>query len=175
MDNWCVGNYPEPRGECVGSHAQCVVGYDLDAGTIEFRQSWGTNWSDIGGISKYYWNEAAGAAFVVLDATETRVGQSLYTRTTISANVPCTYTINGEVHTDDPDVSALERGKTYIIVAIPKSPDLVVEPSITKTISPLVDEMSVRFVFALKPTPKPSLTEMIMEFFRMILAWLSRK
>lgn len=170
MDNGCTGNYPEPRGECVGSHAQCVVGYDLDAGTIEFRQSWGTNWSDNGGISKYYWDEAAGAAFVVLDATETRVGQALYTRTTISANVPCTYTINGEVHTDDPDVSALERGKTYTVVSIPKSPDLVVEPSITKTIAPSGDAMDVKFAFTLKTTPKKSLTEMIMELFRMILS-----
>ena len=173
-DNGCVGNYPEPRGEVVGSHAQCVVGYDLDAGTIEFRQSWGENWSDNGGISKHYWDEAAGAAFVVLDATETRVGQALYTRTTISANVPCKYTINGEVHTNDPDVSALERGKTYTAVAVPKSPDLVIEPSITKTITPVGDAMSVQFVFTTK-SEKKSLTEMIIELFRMILEWIKRK
>lgn len=174
MDNGCVGNYPEPRGIVVGSHAQCVVGYDLDARTIEFRQTWGENWSDAGGISEHYWDEAAGAAFVVLDAEETRVGQALYTRTTISANVPCTYTINGEVHTNDPIVVALERGKTYKIVATPKNPEFVMYASLKIDITPVEDEREVKFVFALVE-PKKSLTEMIMEFFRMIMAWLGRK
>jgi hypothetical protein len=172
MDNGCTGNYPEPRGECVGSHAQCVVGYDLDEGTIEFRQSWGTNWTDEGGISKQYWAEAAGAGLVVLDATETKVGQSLYSRVTISANVPCSYTINGEVHNDDPDVAALERGKTYEIVAFPKSPELVTASSLEIEITPTQDEQAVTFVFQLKTPeiPKKTLTEMIIEFFRMIMS-----
>ena len=33
-DKGCVGNYPEPRGVEVGSHAQAVVGYDLDEGHL---------------------------------------------------------------------------------------------------------------------------------------------
>lgn len=170
----CVGNYPDPAGECVGSHAQCVVGYDLDAGTMEVRQSWGKDWSDAGGWSKRYWNEAAGAGFIILDDEEAAIGMALYSRVTISANVPCTYTINGEVHTDDPDVAALERGRTYEIVAFPKNPELVTAPSLEIDITPTEAEQSVKFVFTLK-TSKKTLTEMIMEFFRMILNWIRRK
>jgi hypothetical protein len=172
--NGCVGNYPEPRGEVAGSHAQCCVGYDLDAGTIEFKQSWGKNWSDMGGISKSYWDEAAGAAFIILDDEEAKAGQSIYTRVEISANVPCNYTINGDVHTVNPLVVALERGKTYTIVALPINPDVLTLPSLEHTITPNQDSQLVNFVFAFKQ-PKKTWVEMLIELIRAIMTRLGIK
>ena len=173
-DDGCTGNYPEPRGAVVGSHAQCVVGYDLDEGTIEFRQSWGENWSDDGGISKWYWDQAAGIGLVVLDAEETKIGQALYTSVTITSNVPCSYTINGEVHTSNPLVVALERGKEYSIVALPINPDVLTQSSLEHTITPTADAQSVEFTFEYKPE-KRTLIEIIIDILKKILIFLRIK
>jgi hypothetical protein len=175
--NGCEGNYPDPAGEVIGSHAQCAVGYDLDAGTLEFRQSWGKNWTDDGGISKRYWDEAAGAAFVILDDEETKVGQALYSRVEISANVPCNFTIDGELHTANPLVVALERGKSYEIIAFPTNPELVTVPSLEHELTPTEENQSVSFVFALKPAPviKKTWIEIFIELIRVILARLGIK
>ena len=123
-----MGNYPEPRGEEAGSHAQCVVGYDLDEGTLEFRQTWGKDWSNEGGISRHYFDLAAGSAFIILDTEETSVGQELYTKITVSANVPCNYTIDGELHQFVDSTVMLERDVKHTIVATPFDPSKVVEP-----------------------------------------------
>lgn len=179
--NGCEGNYPEPNGEVVGSHAQCVVGYDMDAGTIEFRQSWGKNWTDDGGISKHYWEAAAGAAFVILDDTETRVGQELYSRVTISANVPLDhFTINGENHAANVPVVALERGKKYTIVAFPADASSVKESSITIDVTPMLDETSITFAFTKKDIPVPpntgtGIVAAIIAFLRKIFDLLTLK
>ena len=152
--NGSTGMYPDPRGEVVGSHAQCVVGYDMDAGTLEFYQSWGFDWSSDGGITRRYWDEAAGAAFVILDDTESKIGQDIYSRVTITSNVPlANYTINGENHAANDAVVALERGKLYTVIAFPLDPTTVKEPSITITTVPVLDATDVNFVFTKKTTP----------------------
>jgi len=174
--NGCTGNYPDPSGVVVGSHAQCVVGYDLDEGTLEFKQSWGKDWSDMGGITKRYWNQAAGEAYVILDDFETKVGEELYSRVTINSNVPlASYTINGEIHPANAPVVALERGKQYTIVAIPADPQLVKEKSITITITPTLDETSVTFKFTDVNAPSTGIIDAIIEFLKKIFDLLTLK
>jgi C1A family cysteine protease len=40
-DDNCVGNFPDPKGEVVGSHAMCAYGYDDDLEEVYFIHSWG--------------------------------------------------------------------------------------------------------------------------------------
>jgi hypothetical protein len=173
-DNGCTGNYPEIRGECVGSHAQCIVGYDLDARTLEFRQSWGKEWSNEGGISERYFDEAAGAAFIILDENETRIGEQLYATIDVKSNVPCTYVVNNETHVVENLRVSLERGVTHTITAIPLDATKVVQPSISVSITPGAETGNVEFVFTMKEIvtpPEPitksflaALIELIMKF-----------
>jgi hypothetical protein len=167
----CTGNYPEIRGEVVGSHAQAVVGYDLDAGTLEFRQSWGTDWSDEGGISRRYYDEAAGAAFIILDDEETAIGKQLYTKVTVSANVPCNYTINNELHTFVDNTVMLERDVKHTVVATPIDITKVVESYSMMDIIPTGDTGSVVFTFTIKPDepPAPPVTPSIIDLILEIL------
>jgi hypothetical protein len=177
--NGSTGMYPDPRGEVVGSHAQCVVGYDMDAGTLEFWQSWGFDWSSDGGITKKYWDQAAGTAFVILDDTEARVGQDIYSRVTITSNVPlANYTINGENHAANDAVIALERGKLYTVIAFPLDPTTVKETSITITTVPTLDATEVNFVFTAKtipPTPGAGIIAAIVALLKKIWDLLTLK
>jgi hypothetical protein len=173
----CIGNYPDPSGEVVGSHAQCVVGYDLDEETLEFRQSWGTDWSDEGGISKRYFEYSAGAAFIILDDQETAIGEQLYTKITVSANVSCNYSINGEIHQFVDSTVMLERDVKHTITAAPLDISKVVESYKTADIVPTGDIGNVVFTFTLKqpepPTPpKPTLKDLIMIVLKKILEFL---
>jgi hypothetical protein len=177
--NGCVGNYPDPRGEVVGSHAQCIVGYDLDAGTLEFRQSWGKDWSNDGGISRRYYDIGAGATYVILDDEETIIGEELYTKITVSANVPCNYTINGETHAFADSTVMLETGVEHIITATPLDPSKVVESFQFAKITPVGDSGSVVFSFTMKPVdPEPTtptwaeLLERLKYILKKILAFL---
>jgi hypothetical protein len=175
--NGCVGNYPDPVGEVAGSHAQCVVGYDLDEGTLEFRQTWGIDWSNEGGISKRYFDLAAGAAFIILDKEEAAIGQQLYTKVHVDANVPCTYAINGENHLFTDSTVMLESGVKHTVVATPIDPTKVVEPSQSIDITPSGNNMSVAFSFTAKPEPptppvQPSLKELLAHLWTAIKKWL---
>lgn len=175
-DNGCVGNYPDPRGEVVGSHAQCVVGYDLDAMTLEFRQTWGTDWSDEGGITKRYFELAAGAAFIILDTEETAIGKELYTKITASANVPCNYTINGELHTFTNSSAMLERGVKHTIIATPIDVTKVVESYKVADIVPTGDSGTVAFTFTLKPEdPVPPVTPTFGEVLKEVIMIILQK
>jgi hypothetical protein len=172
-----VGNYPDPSGVEVGSHAQCVVGYDLDARTLEFRQSWGTSWSNEGGISERYFNKGAGAAYVILDEHETKIAEQLYSTITITSNVSCTYVVNNENHTVSNLTVVLERGVQHTITATPVDPSSVVQPSLSTTITPTGDTGTVSFGFdpVVVPVVKKSLIELIIEFIESIIAMFRKK
>jgi hypothetical protein len=179
--NGCAGLYPDPRGSNVGGHAQCVVGYDLDARTLEFRQSWGDDWTEDGGISERYYNIAASAAFVILDDEETRIGNVLYTHITVSSNVPCNFTINGEQHTFNDRTVMLERGIPHTIVATPIDPLKIVELNQSTTITPEGEFGGVLFTFAFKPIPIPTpppkneLVTRIMALLRKMIEMLTKR
>jgi hypothetical protein len=172
-----AGRYPDPNGDVVGSHAQCVVGYDLDARTLEFRQSWGTAWTNDGGISEKYFDEGAGAAFVILDEHETAIAHLLYTRVSLAPNVPCTYKVDGGKITATDNVVVLERGLQHTVVATPVTPDAVVQPSLSVTITPTTDATTVSFEFTsvTPPVVKKSLTDLIIEFFEAVIAIFLKK
>lgn len=181
-DGGCTGNYPEIRGECVGSHAQCVVGYDLDARTLEFRQSWGMDWSNEGGISERYFDEAAGAAFIILDENETRVGEQIYATIDIKSNVQCTYVVNNETHVVENLRVSLERGIPHTITATPLDATKVIQSSISVSVTPVTETGNVEFVFTVKevivpptPTLKKSLVTLIVELIKSILLSLRKK
>jgi len=176
--NGCVGNYPDPVGEEAGSHAQAVVGYDLDAGTLEFRQSWGKNWSNEGGISRRYFGIASGAAFIILDKEETAIGKELYTKITCSANVSCNYTINEENHVVGNDLTVmLERDVKHTITATPLDPEKVMEASESVDIIPTGDSGNVVFSFTAAPpvVVPPTFREIIMMILKKILEYLTGK
>lgn len=173
-----TGNYPDPRGEVVGSHAQIVVGYDLDSRTLEFRQSWGTNWSNEGGISEKYFDEAANAAFVILDENEAKVGEQLYSKISISSNVPCTYVVNNDTHTIENLTVVLERDIQHTITATPVDPSTVVQPSISVTIVPSGDVGAVSFTFTPVDIPAPvkkGIAQTLIDFIKSILSLFWKK
>lgn len=41
-------NLPAPNEECLGGHAVCAVGYDMDSKRILIRNSWGSGWGQSG-------------------------------------------------------------------------------------------------------------------------------
>lgn len=170
----CVGNYPEPRGSVVGSHAQCAVGYDLDARTLTFRQSWGTDWSDEGGISERYFDLAASAAYIILDESETKAGEKLYSTIKISSNVPCTFAIKNDTHVVDNNLNVvLERNEAHVIVATPIDPTMVSEPTISTTIVPKEQTGSVEFTFTIKQ--KKGILQLVMDLIKLILSSIRNK
>ena len=87
----------------------------------------GKDWSNEGGISKRYFDLAAGAAFIILDDEETAIGKELYTKITVSANVPCNYSIDGEFTTFVDSTVMLERDIKHTIIAAPIDASKVVE------------------------------------------------
>ena len=170
-NNGYAGNYPDPNGDVVGSHAQCIVGYDLDARTLEFRQSWGTAWTNEGGISEKYFTEGAGAAFVILDEHETVIAHQLYTRVSLVPNVPCTYKVDDGKITATDNVVVLEHGVQHTIVATPVNPAAVVQSSLSVTTTPVADAISISFEFtpvAAPPDVKKSLIAAIIDLITSI-------
>ena len=98
--NGSTGMYP--RAKWRGCGFACTVCCRVQYGCWNFRIP-----TVLGiGLERRRWNnkEILGfrlpvLAFVVLDDTETAIGQELYSRVTITSNVPLTkYTINGENH-----------------------------------------------------------------------------
>lgn len=93
LDNNCEGLFPDPKGNTIGSHALCWVGYDEN--NLYCLHSW-AGWSLLGGISKAYYDKAHCTAFVPLDAHETSVAKEHYVKLTVTTDVQCNITINAD-------------------------------------------------------------------------------
>jgi hypothetical protein len=170
----CEGNYPDPNGSVVGSHAQCVVGYDKIARTLEFRQSWGNSWTNEGGISERYFEEAASEAFIILDENETKVGQTIYTKVAVTSNVNCTYKVDNDNATVSNGVVALERGVRHTITATAVDASTVTEPTMSVTFTPLNETHEVDFTFTKVDIPSPVVKKsLIRAIYDLIIAFLS--
>ena len=95
FENWEGNNkeglFPDPKGEVIGSHALCWVGYDENA--LYCLHTW-NGWSMLGGISRTYWNKHKPTAWIPLDATEAEVAKTTYLKLTVTTDVPCDIEIN---------------------------------------------------------------------------------
>jgi len=159
-----------------GGHALWWCSVDRINRRIRCLNSWGEDFVKYTWIDEVYYDENAGAAFTAIDDEEVKIGRLLYTKTNISSNVPCTYTIDGVTQIGNPVSIALERGKKYIIVATPDNTFWVKEQPMTIEFAPVLESQEVVFTFTVvEPVPpKKTLTEMIMELIQKILAIFKR-
>lgn len=77
------GNFPDPKGDVVGSHALCWIGYNDNTRRLYFRHSW-EGWTKFGSISYDYWERAGGDFWAPLDKADTVIGQKIYKTLQIS-------------------------------------------------------------------------------------------
>jgi|WetSurMetagenome_2_1015567.scaffolds.fasta_scaffold00223_8 hypothetical protein len=111
------GIFPDPRGECVGGHALCWVGYDLEKQELYCVHSWMDGWSLTGGITKKYWMYSGDAAFIIIDASEAKEAQKVYKKIHLQSNVRCTFTMGTDTYTGTDWYLMLELGKSYFVNA----------------------------------------------------------
>lgn len=140
----CKGIYPEPKGSVIGSHAQVAIGYDLDAGIIIFKQTWGKNWSNLGGISRNYWNKAAGLGLCAIGVNMVEVAQKLYTKIVFESNVDATF------YLDDNKVEnkvVVERNTKHCVRAVPKIMYSTKEKEMFQEFEAINEEYIVNFKF----------------------------
>lgn len=117
LDNHCEGIFPDPKGNAIGSHALCWVGYDED--NLYCLHSW-ADWSLLGGISKKYFDIAHLTAFVPLDATETSVAKENYAKLTVTTNIPCNIKVNRDTFRKTKRATgAYDIGSQVVITATP--------------------------------------------------------
>lgn len=127
LDNNCEGVFPDPKGNCIGSHALCWVGYDEK--NLYCLHSW-AGWSMLGGISKKYFDAAHCTAFVPLDSHETSVAKDSYVKLVVTTDVTCDIKVGNDTYRKTKRVAAAyEPGTLIHIVA---TPSLVRMPSISK-------------------------------------------
>lgn len=114
------GNFPDPRGDVIGSHAMCVIGYDDDLDEVYVIHSWGKAWTKIGGFSRRYHDMATGSVFALLDSSDVIVADEKYAKVEIHCNTPCTLQIGEDIEFNILDYTAmLEIGKEYVLTATP--------------------------------------------------------
>ena len=172
-----IGMFPDPGPTVDGSHALCWVGYDLDKRELYCIHSWGDEFPLLGGISENYWRQAAGTAFVLLDATEDKVeidvAEKMYSKVTFRSNVPCKWYVNEELRPEGyvREFSAmLERHKTYHVRVIPEKPFLTKELMYERMVTPINPEMIEEFSFT-EITIGEKFLKMIAEVLKKIINW----
>ena len=117
MDNDCKGVFPDPKGNSIGSHALCWVGYDVN--NLYCIHSW-AGWSLLGGISKAYYDIAHCTAFTPLDEHETSVAKDTYVKLTVTTDVLCDIQVGKDTYRKTKKVvGAFEPGTTLNILATP--------------------------------------------------------
>ncbi len=110
-------------GNPSGSHALPWLFVDFENNRIGSWESWGPDNPQVLWIDEKYWREAGGPAFLPLDEEEALIATIDYTKVTISANIPCNFSINGE---DRPEgittkfLVMLECLREYTITATPQ-------------------------------------------------------
>lgn len=146
-------------GNPSGSHALPWLFVDYQNNRIGCWNSWGTDYPQITWIDESYWREAGGPAFAPLDALEVLFANILYTKTTVTANIPCRFKVNND---DRPEYVTsfsvmLESGKEHTITAIPQDTTI---PSQTKKVKYTIETAAtVPFTFTttpIDPTPSPA-------------------
>lgn len=142
LDNKCEGLFPDPKGNAIGSHALCWVGYDEN--NLYCLHSW-ADWSLLGGISRTYFDKAHLTAFVPLDAQETSVAKEHYVKLTITTDVTCNIKINKDTFRKTKRATgAFDPGTPIAITVTPTLPGLSEQfTSITIT-----QDTEIPFVFA---------------------------
>lgn len=121
FDNWLDNNregvFPDPRGNIIGSHALCWVGYDEEH--LYCLHSW-EDWSFLGGISKAYYDKTRCNAFVPLDSYEADVAKDHYVKITITTDVQCDIVIGRDTFKKTRRaMGAFDPGTKLTIKAIP--------------------------------------------------------
>ncbi len=81
------GPFPDPKGNPIGAHAMCAVGYDENY--VYVLHSWRQGWSKVGGFSKKYYTQACGTAYAPIDSIDVVIAKEEYGTVTVTTNVPC--------------------------------------------------------------------------------------
>lgn len=171
------GNLPDPRGETVGSHALCFVGYSDIQRKLYFRHSW-PGWSKLGSISYTYFDLAGGDFWVALDANEAIVGKELYHTIEISvtpqeASDCAVLTINGVQRTEKlPARIAFEKGTTVtIVVTAPgyKSQTMKLDP-----VNDSVNMIQFTLEAGTDPEPEPTPVPLWERFIDWVMGIINR-
>jgi len=93
------GDWPDPAGELIGSHALVFIGYD--EARVYFMQSW-RGWKVLGSISNKYWTMAGGDCWAPLDKSDTTIGDNIYKKVVIEVTgtdgrgLPATLTVDNK-------------------------------------------------------------------------------
>jgi hypothetical protein len=162
------GNLPDNKGEPIGSHALCWIGYSDETERLYFRHSW-KGWTKLGSISYAYYNDAAGDFWAPLDTEEVLIGKSIYQTIEISATPQeasdcAVLTINGVQRTEKlPARIIFEKGQNVTIVV--SAPGYI---SKTRSLTP-VDESISSIIFNMEAGIIP---EPVVPLWRRILNWI---
>lgn len=132
FDNWlennCEGLFPDPKGNMIGSHALCWVGYDED--NLYCLHSW-ASWSLLGGISRKYFDIAHLTAFVPLDSMETNVAKEHYAKLTVTTDILSNIKINNDTFRKTKRATgAFDPGTSIEITVSPSLPGLTEQTKI---------------------------------------------
>lgn len=167
----CTGLYPEPKGDMVGSHAQCAIGYDLDKREIYFKQSWGKNWSDKGGITENYWDRAAGLGLAAIGIDMKIAAQKLYTKVSVQSNVNASFYFDGTKRAETRNFTlSVERDSNHSVKAVPMIGQNVNEKELYQEFKAINEEYLVDFVFT-----QSSLADRIKKIFKDIFDNIFRR
>ena len=145
-------------GNPSGSHALPWLFVDYQNKRIGCWNSWGTDYPQVTWIDERYWREAGGPAFISLDQSEVMFEQCIYSRVAVSANIPCMFTVNGEVRPEGYILSfaaQLESLKECTITATPQDTRIAAQ---TQKFTPKETNESVVFEFK-KPGDDPVIVE----------------
>lgn len=167
--NGKTGTLPEPKGEPIGSHALCAIGYDNKY--VYFLHSWRQGWSKVSGISKSYYTRACGTAYAPIDSKDAVIGTEIYGVINAKSNVSCNFMFGNDEYTNT------KEAKTSWL--LDKVCDIHVEPveklkykekEYTVGVTPTKDkpDISLDFQFTEREDIKYKIKRMIEELLKKI-------
>jgi hypothetical protein len=111
------GTFPEPRGDIVGAHSLCLVGYDENY--LYCLHSWGDWCGRYGRISRNYFDHAFLDAYTVLDSADTKRLREQYIVATLECNLRSKWYVNGKYVGTTPDQVlkvSIGKGTTFTVI-----------------------------------------------------------
>lgn len=163
------GTFPDPRGDIAGYHALCFYGYDDQY--LYLIHSWGDYCGQFGKISRTYFKAAQDMCvwMVVLDASETKIGEAIHRAVPITCNVPAQLTVNGTVIGISPQTIACEPGKTYSVIAAAEG-----YISQVRQVDDSVNAVSFTLDPVVTPQPVRSWLDVLRDLWKSLIALFTR-
>jgi len=171
-----TGPLPEPKGDPIGSHALCAIGYDEKY--VYFLHSWRQGWSKVSGISKRYYNYACGTAYAPIDAQDVIVATEIYGVIKARSNVNCNFMFGTDTYKN------IKEAKTSWL--LDKICDIHVEPvekfkykekeySVGVTVTKEKPEVTLDFQFTEKDDIQTRIRKFLEELLKKIKSILDKR